>query len=120
MEFLEKIPSEFLSTPSSKTLKQNKFEECRWDLQEFYNAYKPLSYTIVKAICFPQGENNNSKTPQYAYGNKAKRNREESCTKMENWKHYLKVTTQATSRSSTHTWDPIDILVALAYGQDFR
>jgi hypothetical protein len=29
MEFLEKIPSEFLSTPSSKTLKQNKFEECR-------------------------------------------------------------------------------------------
>lgn len=83
-------------------------------------AYKSSSYIVVKAICFPQGENNNSKTPQYAYGNKEKRNMEEFCTKMENGGHSLEVTTQATSRSSTHTWDPIDILVALAYGQDFR
>jgi len=83
-------------------------------------AYKPLSYIVVKAICFPQDENNNSKTPQYAYGNKTKRNREESCTKMENGGHSLEVTTQATSRSSTHTWDPTDILVAFAYEQDFK
>lgn len=83
-------------------------------------AYKPLSYIVVKAICFPQGENSSSKIPQYAYGNKAKRNREESCTKMENGGHSLEVTTQATSRSLTLTWDPTDILVAFAYGQDFK
>jgi hypothetical protein len=83
-------------------------------------AYKPSNYTIIKAICFPQSENNNSKIPQYAYGNKAKKDREKSCTKMENGGHFLEVTTQATSRSSTHNWDPIDILVTLAYGQDFK
>jgi hypothetical protein len=40
--------------------------------------------------------------------------------KMENGGHSLEVTTQATSRSSTHTWDLANILVALAYGQDFK
>jgi hypothetical protein len=57
---------------------------------------------------------------QYVCGNKARKNIEKSFKGMENGRHFLKVIAQTTLGSLTYTWDPIDILVALACGQDFR